>query len=94
VRTGGRVDLVLSADEGPSVGYRLELTTGEGSWRGAARVDRRDGSVALEGVDAAPPWLVEAARAFLRTAWSARRSADGPPWPRRIQRWRAAPASP
>ncbi len=90
---GGRVVLTRKAVREDEVVYEVRLHAPEGTWQGDATIIIADGAIALPdfGGDAqAPPWLVDMARAFLRTVWSARRKEDPPRWPRRLRRWRAA----
>lgn len=85
--------LRLQGADGGEVGYKVELHTPSGSWVAFGRLVLVDGSVHFD--DWAPPappaWLVQATRAQLRAMW--RSHADDGAWPRRITRWRAAPAS-
>lgn len=88
---GGRVRLDLVQEGGETVTYSLTLGAGR-DWSGRAVVRLADGDVSFEGLSGDPPaWLVDAARAFLRAAWSSRRTQPRAPWPRRILRWRDAP---
>lgn len=91
---GGRVLLELEAQDDQRIAYRLTLDTKDAAWTGRAEVLAADGAVTMEGLDGAPPWLVDAARAFVRSLWTARRGAEPAPWPRRVLRWRPAPALP
>jgi hypothetical protein len=85
-KTGGRVELrlVRAADV---VEYAVELAVPDAEWQGTARLDAA-GAVTLDGVDGAPAWLADYARAFLRSEWRARQGPDPAPWPDRIGRWR------
>jgi len=85
-KTGGRIELALVA-AGPSVEYAAGLYTPDAEWHGTARIDAA-GAVTLEGLDEAPAWLTDYARAFLRAEWRARQGPDSAPWPDRIGRWR------
>jgi hypothetical protein len=89
-RHGGTVRLKLRDEAASAVVYDATFESPEGSWSVVARVAREDGAVELESSDtnasAPPEWLVDLARALLRTAW---RDASGAHWPRRIERWRA-----
>ena len=87
---GGRVVLDLLTED-DSVRYRATLATPDQMFEGVASVRLSDGEVGLAWDGAPPPgWLEKNARAFLRGEWNARK-AGGPPWPRRISRWRAEP---
>lgn len=88
---GGRVLLERRHADADGATYRVELRGPDGVWEGEAKVDGRDGAVDMTGLDdpAAPGWLVDGARAFLRTAWRDVSGAGGR-WPRRIHRWRVA----
>jgi hypothetical protein len=93
-KSGGRVVLDLVGDGGvgsAEVVYRAALYSPDERWDGEARVGA-DGAVAfVDWAPANPPaWLVDFARAFLRSEWRARHSTVEPaPWPARINRWRA-----
>jgi hypothetical protein len=88
---GGRVLLELAAEAGDSVRYDVTLETRDGAWRSSAQVVVADGAVTMTAPEGAPPWLIDAARAFLRTVWNGRRGPDAAAWPRRVLRWRSAP---
>jgi hypothetical protein len=89
---GGRVLLELERQDADGVAYRVTLQRPDATWSCLARV-ALDGAVTVDDAPAdAPGWLVDAARAFLRTLWSARRGPDAPAWPRRVLRWRPGPA--
>lgn len=87
---GGRVLLELEDAEGTDVVYRTTLFTPSLEWRAVARIAAEGGAVsfaAWEGASEPPRWLVDAARAFLRSLYNARLTKDEP-WPRRVLRWR------
>ena len=86
-KTGGRIELVLRG-AAAVVEYDAVLATPDAEWPGAARIDAA-GAVTLEGLDDAPVWLTDYARAFLRAEWRSRQGPDPEPWPDRIGRWRA-----
>lgn len=86
-KTGGRIELVL-VGAAAEVEYHASLAVPDAEWHGAARIDAA-GAVTLEGLDEAPAWLTDYARAFLRAEWRARQGPDPEPWPNRIGRWRA-----
>ena len=87
-RAGGRV--VLDRELGDGVRYRAAVYTPDQLYRGAVEV-AADGTVSFAPWEAGEPpdWLVEFARAFLRSEWRARQKGPDPaPWPARISRWR------
>ena len=90
-RTGGRV--VLDRDpDAPGIRYLAALYLPDVLHRGAVDI-APGGDVSFSDWEppAPPDWLVQFARAFLRTEWRARqRPGDErpPPWPARISRWR------
>ncbi len=89
---GGRVVLTRQAVSETQVSYRVDLHTPDGSWSGEAEIAAGDGAVSLTtltGEGEPPDWLLDMARAFLRTVWNGRRKEDPPVWPRRLRRWRA-----
>lgn len=90
--TGGRFSLSLQAEDEAGAHYLLSLTTAGHEWLARAVVGAGDGSVDTSGWNgpgAPPPWLLQYARAALRTAWHQHRDQG---WPRRITRWRDQPA--
>jgi hypothetical protein len=88
--TGARIILDLDRQDASVVVYAAWLLRPDAEWRGSASMALADGKVSFGAWDAGEPpaWLVALAQAFLRTEWRARREADPPPWPRRINRWR------
>jgi hypothetical protein len=89
---GARVTVRLAAIDATKADYSVALATAGGSWQARASVVELDGEVALapwEAAGAPPEWLVQAARAVLRSAWQRRRA--GHVWPRRLARWRPSP---
>ena len=89
---GARLLVRLEASDATQAHYNVSLATADAGWRGRASVGELDGQVATgvwEPAGAPPEWLVQAARALLRSAWQRRRA--GHPWPRRLARWRPSP---
>lgn len=68
------------------VRYDAELESANEHLKTLATVRMEDGAVSFEAWEPSEPpaWLVDSARAILRTEWRAKS------WPRRIARWRAA----
>lgn len=91
---GGRVVLALASTSPEAVVYAASLHTESASFTGEVRIVLATGEVVFAPWQPAEPpgWLLTFARAFLRSAWLARREADGEPWPHRINRWRAEKA--
>lgn len=93
-KQGGRVLLERAEVADDRVRYRVTLYTPEAEWWSHGVISVQDGDVALEepwqgdGGGGPPEWLVEGARAFLRTVWNGRRREPEPMWPRRVLRWR------
>ncbi len=87
---GGRITLRLERPLPDRIEYVGESIAPSGRWPLRASVLLADGVVSLQG-DGAPEWLLDYARAMLRTAW--RSSKTGATWPRRLNRWRDEPAS-
>jgi hypothetical protein len=90
--TGGRFNLLLLAHDPVRAGYALTLTTAAAEWSTEASVSITDGDVQYgtwRGHGAPPTWLLQYARAALRTAWHAHHEQG---WPRRLTRWRDVPA--
>lgn len=88
---GARFLFELDALDDVGVVYRVVLSSAESTWQGVANVVIESGAVTLDGLEGAPEWIREAARAFLRGLWNARRGPEPSRWPRRVTRWRAAP---
>jgi hypothetical protein len=88
---GARLLVRLAAMDPAQAEYSLSLATAEADWRGRASVGELDGQVVVGAWESAgpPEWLIQAARALLRSAWQRRRA--GHPWPRRLARWRPSP---
>jgi len=89
--TGGRFSLRLYADDASRARYALTLATASTEWAADAVVSIADGSIhfsAWQGDGEPPPWLVQYARAALRSSWRAHADQG---WPRRLTRWRDAP---
>jgi len=90
--TGGRFSLRLCDDDATHARYALTVATSGAEWTAAAVVTIADGGIdfsAWQGEGGPPPWLVQYARAALRSTW--RTHADQG-WPRRLTRWRDAPS--
>jgi len=90
--TGGRFSLSLEERDEARASYALGLATAGHEWLARAVVAVEDGNVEIEpwtGSGTPPPWLLQYARAALRTAWHQHREVG---WPRRITRWRDQPA--
>jgi uncharacterized protein (UPF0548 family) len=89
--TGGRFSLRLVDQDASRARFELELGTAEGSWSAQAQVSAGDGSVdwaSWQGPGEPPGWLLQYARAALRSAWHQHREQG---WPRRVTRWRDVP---
>lgn len=90
--TGGRFSLSLQDQDEAQARYELSLATAGHEWLARAVVAVADGSIDTSdwsGTDVPPAWLLQYARAALRTAWHQHRELG---WPRRITRWRDQPA--
>ncbi len=86
---GGRVLLEREHVDEHEARYRVTLYAPAVELTSIARVRIADGEVTLDPFPGdAPPFLVDGARAFLRTAWTTMRS-EGT-FPRRVLRWRPA----
>jgi hypothetical protein len=88
---GGRILLELERADAREVRYALSLATAESVSRGTLVLDPSTGAVALECAGA-PSWLAEHARRFGAVLVRDHRGVGAPPWPRRVLRWRPAPA--
>jgi hypothetical protein len=91
-RDGGRVVLTRAAVGQAEVTYAVDLHGPGATWAGTATIRLEDGQIdvgTLTGEGEPPGWLLDAARAFLRTVWAGRQKEDPPVWPRRLRRWRA-----
>jgi len=87
---GGRVSLRLEETSATAVRYEGAVSTADRRWPLSACIALGDGAVSLAPGDGTPPgWLLDLARAILRTAARAHRS--GVAFPRRLNRWRAGP---
>jgi hypothetical protein len=90
--TGGRFSLKLHDQDASGATFELSIATASVSVSALARVSADDGAVdfgAWSGTSEPPAWLLHYARAALRSAWQGHR---GQGWPRRLTRWRDAPA--
>lgn len=89
---GARLVIKLDPASGEEGGYALSVTTAAGAWHGSATVRAEDGEVVFGAWENGEPgpWLVTALHALLRLGWQRKRA--GEPWPRRLARWRPAPA--
>jgi hypothetical protein len=90
---GARLLVKLESGSASDALYAATVTTGEQAWGGKASVGEADGEVSLGDTLSGelPPWLAQALRALLRSAWQRRRA--GHPWPRRLARWRPEPGA-
>jgi hypothetical protein len=89
--TGGRFSLRLVDQDASRASFEVVLATAEGSWSAQARVSAADGNIdwaGWNGPGEPPGWLLQYARAALRTAW---RQHPEQGWPRRLTRWRDVP---
>jgi hypothetical protein len=89
--SGGRFSLRLRDHDALRAGYDLVLSTPVAEWSTEVAVVVADGNVehgAWRGEGEPPPWLLQYARAALRSAWHAHRDQG---WPRRLTRWRDVP---
>jgi len=91
--TGGRFSLSLEGQNETRVRYALTLATARHEWHAHASVATADGGVETSGWTggggAPPAWLLQYARAALRSAWHQHRELG---WPKRLTRWRDQPA--
>jgi hypothetical protein len=90
--TGGRFSLQLCEADAQHARYALTLATAGAEWTSEASVFSADGRIELaacRGQGEPPPWLLQYTRAALRSIWRAHAEQG---WPRRITRWRDAPA--
>ena len=90
---GARVLLELSSAGEHEVVYRVELHAPSASFTGAASLAIPGGAItfapwtALRGGEGAPePWMIDSARAFLRTLF--KNAIEDREWPRKQLRWR------
>lgn len=82
-----RLELESVADD--AVVYRVHLELPDRTCASRATIALPGGAISFaELSDPAPPWLVESARAFLRTLYRERARDDAGPWPRKLHRWR------
>lgn len=90
--TGGRFSLRLGDHDASRARYGVTLATADAEWSCEAVVGVADGRIdfgAWQGEGEPPAWLLQYARAALRTTWRAHAEQG---WPRRLTRWRDAPA--
>jgi hypothetical protein len=90
--TGGRFSLRLCEDDASRARYALTVATAGAEWTATAVVTIADGGIefgAWQGEGTPPRWLVQYARAALRSTWRAHADQG---WPRRLTRWRDAPS--
>lgn len=90
--TGGRFSLQLREHDAAHARYALALATAGAEWTAEAQITLADGAVDFAGWTGdgqPPPWLLQYARAALRATWRAHAEQG---WPRRLTRWREAPA--
>lgn len=72
--------------------YRVGLAAADREYSADATITRADGAIAFgEWNDKATPdtWLVDSARAFLKTIWSNHKDESASEWPKKLRRWRA-----
>jgi hypothetical protein len=89
--SGGRFSLRLCDDDATRARYALTLATPSAEWASEVVVSISDGRVEFapwQGEGEPPPWLLQYARAALRSTWRAHADQG---WPRRLTRWRDAP---
>lgn len=89
--TGGRFSLELRAHDDAFARYALTLAIPGVEWSAEAVVSIAEGGVEFagwKGEGQPPPWLLQYARATLRSTWRARGEQG---WPRRLTRWRDEP---
>lgn len=85
---GGTVTLLLRGADDALVRYAAELATPDAVHTALATIATASGEITFgEFTSPPPPWLLEYARQFLRSAWRARATT---PYPQRIHRWRDA----
>jgi hypothetical protein len=90
--TGGRFSLKLRDQDASGATFELSIATAVVTVSALARVSAQDGTVEFSvwsGAGEPPAWLLHYARAALRSAWQGHRDQG---WPRRLTRWRDAPA--
>ncbi|HWP06049.1 MAG TPA: hypothetical protein VNN72_09915 [Polyangiaceae bacterium] len=89
---GARLVVRIDPASGADGLYAVAVSTSDGVWQGRATVRAEGGAVELGAWESGEPasWLMAALHALLRSAWQRRKS--GEPWPRRLARWRPAPA--
>jgi hypothetical protein len=90
--TGGRFSVRLLEHDEARARFQMDLATPAGSWSTEAEVALADGAIVWgtwTGAGEPPEWLSTYARAALRLAWR-QHGEEG--WPRRLTRWRDAPA--
>ncbi|MDQ3031842.1 MAG: hypothetical protein M3Y87_05445 [Myxococcota bacterium] len=89
---GARVLLELSTAGEHDVAYRVELHAPEASFAGAASLAIPGGAITFEpwtllrGEGEPAPWMIDSARAFLRTLF--KNAIEERDWPRKQLRWR------
>jgi len=89
---GGRFEARLLTEEQTGARFRVELSSASGSWSNEASVSQTTGDVqfyAWSGPGDPPAWLCRYLVSALRSAWRAHAEQG---WPRRLTRWRDAPA--
>ncbi len=89
--TGGRFSLRLLDHDAQHARFELTLATADSSWSATTVVSAEDGAIdwtGWEGPGEPPRWLLQYARAALRSAWHQHREQG---WPRRLTRWRDVP---
>ena len=89
--TGGRFSLELCAHDDALARYALTLAIPGAEWSAEAVITIGEGGVEFaewKGEGRPPGWLLQYARATLRSTW---RSHAEQGWPRRLTRWRDEP---
>lgn len=89
---GGRIELKLAQAEPSIARYAISLATRDAEWSGLAFIAVPEGKIEFSGLESGPPpWLVDVARALLRTVY--RNHREKGLWPRRLTRWRPEPST-
>lgn len=86
--SGVRFELRLLTAEGGSAAYAVELGLPGSVFTGRATIEPESGRVAFDWQAAPPSWSENVVRAQLRTLYRERSAG----YPRRVTRWRPAPA--
>lgn len=73
--------------------YRVSIAVADHEFVGTAILQRSDGAMELTAWSPSIPdavWIVDTARAFLRTLYANHKDDDASAWPRRVRRWRTS----